>query len=89
VIPPKEISLIRDFVNGFRNVRVERFVVNAPDAISIPLSSVRKPKDNEKQEKISTIRVYLPSLGYILEAERITNSVQVIDVFIKRRTKAS
>lgn len=84
VIKDDEIDTIRKFLGEYNNVKLEKADVNLNDRIRISGGLLGGQEGNVKEIKNSTVRVYLPSLGYQLLAE-----IEKTNITILKKIKAS
>ena len=78
VVRDSEISTIRDFLAGHVNIRLEKTPVNANDTVQVLRGPLRDLEGQVITVKSRTIKVALPSLGYLMFAEVETENVKVI-----------
>jgi transcription antitermination factor NusG len=78
VIRPDEIQVIRDFISNHRNVALEKTRVNLNDEVRIIGGPLVKQKGTVVSVKNKTLKVNLPSLGYMMYAEVETSNVEII-----------
>ena len=90
VIRNEEIVAIQEFLAEHPRVTLERIQVNVNDNVRI-ISGPLKSMQGEIQEiKKSTVKVYLPSLGYMLMAEIEKSNIEIIrNPFHIKKKKAS
>jgi transcription antitermination factor NusG len=89
VIRNEEIQTIRDFLLQYQNVTLEKSKVSVNDRVQILAGPLREQEGNVLEIKRSTIKVFLPSLGYIMAAEVEKTNVRVIDpaiIYSKNQT---
>jgi transcription antitermination factor NusG len=78
VIRDSEIDLIRNFLIDHINVRLEKFDVDINDTIRIKYGIFIEQEGKVIEVLDKTIRVLLPSLGYIMVAEIPKSHVEVV-----------
>ena len=78
VIRDTEIEAIRHFLDEYSSVKLERVAVNINDTIRIVSGPLREYEGQVVALKNRTIKVMLPSLGYLMVAEVETANVEVI-----------
>lgn len=80
IIEASEIEAIREFTENYRNVRLEPTTVNCEEDISSHNGSSISIEGRLYAVKNKTVKVQLPSLGYVLIAELDEDSIFVRDV---------
>ena len=75
VIKDKEIEAIRSFLNEHSNVQLEKVEVNIADAVKVSRGFLQDKEGTVIAIKNNTVRVALPSLGYIMYADLEKSSV--------------
>jgi len=78
VIRNEEIQAIREFLNDYRDVRLERTGVNLHDNVRIIGGPLVMQKGQVVSVKNKTVKVILPSLGYMMQAEVETSNVELV-----------
>ena len=78
LIRPNEIQAIRDFLEDYRNVQLEKTTVNPKDVVRIVRGPLMGQEGNVLEVYNQKARVLLPSLGYCLVADLNRESLQVI-----------
>jgi len=81
VIKDDEISAIRDFLNQYENVRVEKANVNINDKVRIIGGALTDSEGHVIEINSRTVKIYLPTLGYHLLVEVEKANVQVVGNF--------
>ena len=76
VIQDKEIKIIKMFLNEYENIKVEKVAVN--DQVRILSGPLLFHQGEVSEVKNSTVKVYLPSLGFEIYAEVSKASIEVI-----------
>ncbi|HVZ55138.1 MAG TPA: UpxY family transcription antiterminator [Chitinophagaceae bacterium] len=69
IIRNEEITTIKQFLNEYTNVRLEKTQVNLNDHVRIINGPLMMRKGNIVEVRNSTVKVMLPSLGHALIAE--------------------
>lgn len=78
VIKNDEINAIREFLSDYRDVRIEKTEVNLHDNVRILGGPLVMQKGQVVSVKNKTVKVILPSLGYMMHAEVETANVELI-----------
>jgi transcription antitermination factor NusG len=78
VIKDREIEAIREFLNEYKNVRLEKTQVNVNDMVRILRGPLTQYEGNVMSVKSNTVKVVLPSLGYLMVAEIEKTNVEII-----------
>jgi transcription antitermination factor NusG len=78
VIKDREIEAIREFINEYRNVRLEKTNVNMNDMVRVLSGPLMEYEGNVIGLKSNTVKIVLPSLGYLMVAEVEKANVEVI-----------
>ncbi|MEO5682387.1 MAG: UpxY family transcription antiterminator [Chitinophagaceae bacterium] len=73
-----EIQAIRDFLNDYKDVRLERTGVNLNDNVRIIGGPLVMQIGQVVSVKNKTIKVILPSLGYMMHAEVESSNVEIL-----------
>lgn len=80
VVRDEEITIIQDFLDTYRDIRLEKVRVNPADTVQI----IRGPLINRTGTVLEVyqkkVKVILPSLGYSMVAELEKASVEVVNV---------
>lgn len=69
VIRNEEIDIIKQFLNEYRNVRLERMEFNVNDHVRIVSGPLMMMEGDVVEVKHKTVKVLLPSLGFAMTAE--------------------
>lgn len=77
-IKEDEIKMIKQFLNEYKNVTIEKIKVNVQDMVRITGGPFSGFEGNVVELKSRTVKVTLPSLGYQLQAEVGKENIQVI-----------
>ena len=78
VIRDADIELIRRFLNQHTNVKVERTQVLVNDLVKVINGPLMEYEGQVIAVKNNTVKLVLPSLGYMMSAEVETSNVKVI-----------
>jgi transcription antitermination factor NusG len=78
VIPDVEIETIKNFLMEHSNVRLEKMDVDVNDTVRIKYGLFMEQEGRVVEVLGKTLRVSLPSLGYIMLAEIPTSHVEVV-----------
>lgn len=70
VISHEEIEAIKQLTSFYHNIRLEKTSVNTIDSVRIIDEPVISFKENSASIKFQTLKIVLPSLGYVMIAER-------------------
>jgi transcription antitermination factor NusG len=70
IIKQEEIEAVKQLTSFYNNIKVEKTVVNMGDTVRIIDEPVISFKENSASIKFQTLKIVLPSLGYIMTAER-------------------
>lgn len=85
VIRDEEIQAIQAFLAEHPVVTVERVNVNVKDSVRIINGPLKSLEGEIREVNKSTVKVYLPSLGYMLMAEVERNNIEIIPAAVKSR----
>jgi transcription antitermination factor NusG len=69
VIKEMEIEMIKNFLNDYENIKIEKTFVNVKDMVRVVSGPAIDQKGNVLAVKSKTIKVVLPSLGCTMSAE--------------------
>jgi transcription antitermination factor NusG len=69
VIRDEEIDIIKQFLNEYRNIRLERIEFNVNDHVRIVSGPLMMMEGDVVEVKHKTVKVLLPSLGFAMTAE--------------------
>ena len=78
VIRDQEIEIIKRFLNDYSNVKLEKTPININDNVQIISGPLIQLEGKVTALKSRTVKVLLPSLGYMMHAEIETNNLIVI-----------
>lgn len=80
VIRDEEIDQIKRMMNEFQSVKVERASVNLNDRVRVMGGPLMLREGNVLEVKNKTVKVLLPSLGYMLVAEIEKANIEKVPV---------
>ena len=83
VIRDEEIDIVKRFLNEYDNVQLERIEININDTIKVINGPLMEQQGQVVAFKNKSIKVQLPSLGYMMYAEIDRTNVEVINHNIK------
>ena len=69
IINNEEIDIIKDFINDYDNIRMEKTIVNLKDSAKIVDRPAYTMDGNLIRLKNTSVRINLPSIGYTLVAD--------------------
>lgn len=78
IISESEIENIKNFLNNYMNVKIEKSKVKINDRVKILSGSLMNMEGNIKAITNNKVKLYLPSLGYIVTAETAINNVEIV-----------
>jgi transcription antitermination factor NusG len=78
VIRDEEIDLIRHFLNEHTSVQVKKMQVDINDVVRIVRGPLMENERNVVLVKGNSVKVVLPSLGFVMQAEVKTADIQII-----------
>ena len=78
VIRDVEIDMIRRFLGEYQNIKLEKTSVNLNDMVRIVSGPLVDHTGQVVEVKSKTVKIVLPSLGYLMSAEVETFKVEVI-----------
>lgn len=87
VIRHNEIEAIRDFLEDYQNVQLEKTKVNPRDMVRVVRGPLMGQEGNVLEVYNQKAKVLLPSLGYCLVADLSRDSIQVIQRFEETAVK--
>lgn len=79
VIPDAEIELIKNFLVEYPTVRLEKAAVEVNDTVRIKYGLFIEQEGRVVEVLGKTVRVLLPSLGYVMLAEIPKSNVEVVN----------
>ena len=78
VVRNSEIESIREFLAGHVNIRLEKTTINMKDKVRILSGPLMELEGEVLSVKSRTVKVALPSLGYLMFAEVESENIKVI-----------
>ncbi len=78
VIKEEEIEAIRNFTGQYTNVQLEKTAVSVDDKVRVIKGPLITQEGNVIAVKSRTVKIALPSLGYIMVAEVEKQNVEII-----------
>jgi transcription antitermination factor NusG len=78
VIKDEEIHAIKNFLNDYDNVKLERAEVNVNDRVRITHGPLIFEEGNVLEVYRKSVKVYLPTLGYNMIAEIDKTNIEVL-----------
>jgi transcription antitermination factor NusG len=78
VIRDEEINIIKKFMDQYTNVQLEKTIVNLNDTVRVIKGPLMEQEGNVIAVRNRTVKIALPSLGYIMVAEVEKQNVEVI-----------
>jgi transcription antitermination factor NusG len=78
IIRDEEIIMIRKFMDQYTNVQLEKTIVNVNDVVRVIKGPLMEQEGNVIAVRNRTIKIALPSLGYVMVAEVEKQNVEVI-----------
>lgn len=78
VIKDSEVEAIKEFLNEYTNIQLEKVNVNVNDKIKVTKGPFLEKEGSVVALKNNTVKVVLPSLGYVMYAELEKSSVEKI-----------
>ncbi|MEJ7738066.1 MAG: transcription termination/antitermination NusG family protein [Chitinophagaceae bacterium] len=81
VISSEEIEVIKQFVNNYTNVQLEKVPINCNETGRVVSRPVMMREEISQESNHKTLKVLLPSLGYTLIAEVDKINVQKVNSF--------
>lgn len=79
VIKDEEIETIKNFLNDYSDVKLERVAINVADKVRITDGLLVHREGDVLEVKSKTVKVLLPSLGYAMTAEVSKSRIEVIN----------
>ena len=78
IIRDEEIDCIKEFLNNHKNVQLQKTPVDINDTVRITGGALTEYEGNVVAVKSKTVKIILPSLGYMMIAEVEKINVEVI-----------
>ncbi len=75
IVPDHEIDTIREFLNEYRNVSLEK--IGMDEKVKFPNSLLAENKDRDIYPRNNTAKAILPSLGYVMTAETTAATIEM------------
>lgn len=80
VIRDEEIDTVKQFLDEYHNVQLEKIHVNMHDRVRISSGPLMAQEGDVIEVRSKTVKVQLPTLGYALIAEVEKTNVEVIPI---------
>jgi transcription antitermination factor NusG len=80
VIRDEEIDTIKQFLDEYQNVQLEKTNVNTHDRVRISSGPLMAQEGDVIEVRSKTVKVHLPCLGYVMTAEVAKTNVEVIPI---------
>jgi transcription antitermination factor NusG len=80
VIKDEEIDAVKQFLEEYQNVQLEKIAVNMNDRVKISNGPLMAREGDVIEVRNRTVKVQLPSLGYALTAEVDKSNVEIISM---------
>jgi transcription antitermination factor NusG len=78
VIKDREIQAVREFLDEYKNVRLEKTNVNVNDMVRVLSGPLMEFEGNVIGIKSNTVKIVLPSLGLLMVAEVEKTNVEIV-----------
>lgn len=78
IITDTEIENIKNFLNNYINVKLEKSQVKINDRVKILSGSLMNMEGNITSISNNKVKLFLPSLGYIVTAETSLNNIEIV-----------
>jgi transcription antitermination factor NusG len=75
IVPDEEINTIREFLNEYKNVTVEK--IDVEDRVRFSTNHVSEIKNGRIYSTNNTARALLPTLGYLMSAEERAAAIEM------------
>ena len=79
VIKDREIEAIKEFLNEYQNVKLEKTSVNVNDMVRVIRGPLMEYEGNVIGVKTNTVKIVLPSLGFLMVAEVEKTNIEIIN----------
>lgn len=79
VIKDREIEAIKDFLDEYKNIRLEKIDVNVNAMVRVLRGPLMEYEGNVVSINSNTVKIVLPSLGYLMSAEVERSNIEVIN----------
>lgn len=85
-----EVEAIREFTHSYRNIKLEKSRLQVNEVMHVDKSSFYTVERNIVSVKIDSIKMFLPTLGYIMTAETAKEHMPGEDILLieKKNIKA-
>ena len=80
VIKNEEIDAVKQFLDEYQNVQLEKIDVNMSDRVKITSGPLMAREGNVIEVRNRTVKVHLPSLGYAMTAEVEKSNVEIVPI---------
>jgi|RhiMetdeSRZDD1v2_1073273.scaffolds.fasta_scaffold00629_24 transcription termination/antitermination protein NusG len=80
VIKNEEIDAVKQFLDEYQNVQLEKIDVNMNDRVKISSGPLMAREGNVIEVRNRTVKVHLPSLGYAMTAEVEKSNVEIVPI---------
>jgi transcription antitermination factor NusG len=80
VIRDEEIDTIKQFLDEYQNVQLEKIHVNMHDRVRISSGPLMAQEGDVIEVRSKTVKVHLPCLGYVMTAEVEKSNVEIIPI---------
>lgn len=85
-IKNEEIEEIKNYLNEYSNVRVDRSCVNINDTVRIIRGPLMNTEGKVTHINNSVVKLLLPNLGFMLSADVSISNIKIINVGMKNDT---
>jgi transcription antitermination factor NusG len=89
VIRDNEIGMIKSFLEEYTNVKLEKTPININDRVRIVSGPLMDMEGQVMVLKNKSVKIILPSLGYMMHAEVESDNIKVIDSGVLRNYELS
>jgi transcription antitermination factor NusG len=89
VIRDSEISMIKSFLDEYSNVKLEKTPININDRVRIVSGPLMDMEGQVLVLKNKSVKIILPSLGYMMYAEVESDNVKLIEAGVLRNYELS
>jgi transcription antitermination factor NusG len=79
IIKDREIEAIKDFLDEYKNIRLEKIDVNVNAMVRVLRGPLMEYEGNVVSINSNTVKIVLPSLGYLMSAEVERSNIEVIN----------
>jgi transcription antitermination factor NusG len=81
VIRHEEIDTIKRFLSEYHNVKLEKSIVNINDQVRVISGPLMERQGNVLEIRHKTVKLSLPSLGYMIVAEIEKTNIEILSSF--------